>query len=258
MKNWNDSSKLIEAKLWMTSPMLLLFWGVSKVMQFRRIQTKTKLEYFPPCVSGDHHHQPCRIETGPTARRPLCSWQHLPQTAPHVLHPQARGRPHRHSLCPGTAVPHIQLVDAKTCRSWQACAAFATTTSRSPMCRRRTGEFQRKNRQLIVVARSRRPSLASGPAFTHLSRSEPSDENYVKVLKMSCKSRTKRLNMKYPARGGNIGGAGLVPRPAGDDPDPPVRLGHGLQQGGEDDVTINVMGGTHLSEIKLCSVDGWV
>jgi cAMP-specific phosphodiesterase 4 len=28
--------------------------------------------------------------------------------------------------------------------------------------------------------RSRRPSLASGPAFTHLSRSEPSDENYVK------------------------------------------------------------------------------
>ena len=64
--------------------------------------------------------------------------------------------------------------------------------------------------------------------------------------------------MKYPARGGDIGGAGLVPRPAGDDPDPPVRLGHGLQQGGEDDVTINVMGGTHLSEIKLCSVDGWV
>jgi len=28
--------------------------------------------------------------------------------------------------------------------------------------------------------RSRRPSLASGPAFSHLSRSEPSDENYVK------------------------------------------------------------------------------
>ena len=49
-----------------------------------------------------------------------------------------------------------------------------------------------------------------------------------------------------------------MPRPVGDDPDPPVRLGHGLQQGGEDDVTINVMGGTHLSEIKLCSVDGWV
>ena len=33
----------------------------------------------------------------------------------------------------------------------------------------------------ILIVRSRRPSLASGPAFSHLSRSEPSDENYVKV-----------------------------------------------------------------------------
>ena len=41
--------------------------------------------------------------------------------------------------------------------------------------------------------------------------------------------------MKYPARGGDIGGAGLVPRPAGDDPDPPVRLRHGLQQGEQHD-----------------------
>ena len=83
----------------------------------------------------------------------------------------------------------------------------------------------------LLIARSRRPSLASGPAFTHLSRSEPSDENYVKVrrdnwgLKMKCCS----------ASGRNPGGAWLVPGPARDDPDPPVRLRHGLQQGEQHD-----------------------
>ena len=63
--------------------------------------------------------------------------------------------------------------------------------------------------------------------------------------------------MKCSARGGDVGGAGLVPRPVGDDPDPPVRLGHGLQQGGSDDVTINDIEynstQTHLTKMILCN-----
>ena len=43
-------------------------------------------------------------------------------------------------------------------------------------------------------------------------------------------------------RHGDAGRAGLVPRPAGDDPDPPVRLRHGLQQGKPDDLTMNDIG----------------
>ena len=43
----------------------------------------------------------------------------------------------------------------------------------------------------LLIARSRRPSLASGPAFTHLSRSEPSDENYVKVRRDNCQLRAE-------------------------------------------------------------------
>ena len=48
-----------------------------------------------------------------------------------------------------------------------------------------------------------------------------------------------------------------MPRPVGDDPDPPVRLGHGLQQGGSDDVTINDIEynstQTHLTKMILCN-----
>ena len=43
-----------------------------------------------------------------------------------------------------------------------------------------------------------------------------------------------------------------MPGPAGDDPDPPVRLGHGLQQGRSDDVTIEWNSTqTHLTKMPL-------
>ena len=37
--------------------------------------------------------------------------------------------------------------------------------------------------------------------------------------------------LNVAARGWDVGGVGLVPWSAGDHPDPPLRLGHGLQQG---------------------------
>ena len=161
----------------------------------KNIQFSTKSRIFSSswqesCVSrlSDQKASPVLLywDTGQNARIPLCSWPSLTQTAANPLFPQARWRPHRHPLCPGTfpifkGGNHLmqKLADlgkfaqrSQQLHHAHQCAAHAQVNS--PIMR------------IITVwpfwsKRSRRPSLASGPAFTHLSRSEPSDENYVKV-----------------------------------------------------------------------------
>ena len=47
-----------------------------------------------------------------------------------------------------------------------------------------------------------------------------------------CKCRLRCFRRELPADvSGDAGGAGLVPGPAGDHPDPQISVGHGEQQG---------------------------